>query len=134
MSDENITLKSIIKTEAELKELGYCVQNNIIKRVVSDTAEFNFCNSVYLKIICSNTCTMGLSHNIGNIDYLISSYIELFDLPEEDGLPSREVKSIPCRLIFDSPNCSWGSRCIGFGHFMKDKFVLTDDFVMINII
>lgn len=133
MSDKNITLKSIIKTEAELKELGYCVQNNIIKRVVIDTAEFNFCNSVYLKVICSNTCSMGLSHK-GNIDYLISSYIELFDLPEEDGLPSREIKSIPCRLIFNSPNGSLGSRCIGFGHFMKDKFVLTDDFVMINAI
>ena len=47
------------------------------------------------------------------------------------------ANNIPCRLIFESifepkDERIWGSRCIGFGHFMKDKFVFTDDFAKVN--
>lgn len=133
MPEENITLKSIIKTEAELKKLGYGVQNNIIERVDINTI-YHFGNSACLEIMCSNVCPMRGYNNTGNIGYLIRSFIELFDLTEEDGLRFSKIKNIPCRLVYNDQNPSWGSKCIGFGHFMKDEFVLTDDFAMINAI
>ena len=131
MPEENITLKSIIKTEAELKELGYGVQNNIIERVDINTIS-HFGNSACLEIMCSNICAMHGYNSTGNIGYLIRSFIELFDLIEEDGVYFSDIKNIPCRLVYDNPNLSWGSKCIGFGHFMKDKFVLTDEFAKID--
>ena len=72
-------------------------------------------------------------HNTPNLGYILKAFIELFDLSEEDGLRIDEIKNIPCRLIFESKNGRiWGSRCIGFGHLMKDKFVFTDDFAKVN--
>lgn len=50
---------------------------------------------------------------------------------DEDGVRLTSLKSIPCRLVFNGES-GWGSRCIGFGHFMKDKFVLTADFAKID--
>ena len=52
-----------------------------------------------------------------------------FDLSEEDGLRLTEIKSLPCRIILEG---GWSSKCVGFGHFMKDKFVLTEEFAKIN--
>lgn len=60
-------------------------------------------------------------NNIGNLGYVLRAFIELFDLSEEDGLCLTEIKRIPCRLIFEGEG-GWGSKCIGFGHYMKDKF------------
>lgn len=131
MPKENITLKSIVKTEAELKEMGYGVQNNIIEYVDINTIG-HFGNSACLEIMCSNICAMHGYNNTGNIGYLIRSFIELFDLTEEDGLYFSEIKNIPCRLVFNDTNCTFGSKCIGFGHFMDDKFVLTDEFAKID--
>lgn len=131
MSDEKITLKSIIKTEAQLKEMGYGISNNIIEHVdISVIGHFN--NIVCFTIMCSNIYPMYGYHNTANIGYIIHSFIELFDLTKEDGLYFSKIKDIPCRLVFDNDKCSWGSKCIGFGHFMNDKFVLTDDFAKID--
>ena len=50
MPKENIALKSIVKTEAELKEMGYGVQNNIIEYVnINNIGHFG--NSACLEII-----------------------------------------------------------------------------------
>lgn len=52
-------------------------------------------------------------------------------IDSHNGLRLTNIKNIPCRLIFNGKN-SWGSKCIGFGHFMKDKFVLTEEFAKVN--
>lgn len=127
------TLESIIKTEDRIKKLGYGISNNIITCVDINTVG-HFDNSVCFEIMCSNVYPMAMYHNTSNIGYLIRSFIELFDLTEEDGMRLSKIKNIPCRLVFDDPNCTWGSKCIGFGHFMDDKFVLTDDFAKIDCI
>lgn len=129
------TLESIIKTEDSIKKLGYGISNNIITCVDINTVG-HFDNSVCFEIMCSNVYPMAMYHNTSNIGYLIRSFIELFDLTEEDGMRLSKIKNIPCRLVFDdpNPNCTWGSKCIGFGHFMDDKFVLTDDFAKIDCI
>lgn len=127
------TLESIIKTEDRIKKLGYGISNNIII-CVDINAVGHFGNNVCFEIMCSNVYPMAMYNNTSNIGYLIRSFIELFDLTEEDGMRLSKIKNIPCRLVFDDPNCTWGSKCIGFGHFMDDKFVLTDDFAKIDCI
>lgn len=125
------TLESIIKTEDEIKKLGYGISNNIITCVDINTVG-HFDNSVCFEIMCSNVYPMAMYHNTSNIGHLIRSFIELFDLTEEDGMRLSKIKNIPCRLVFDDPYCTFGSKCVGFGHFMDDKFVLTNDFAKID--
>lgn len=76
---------------------------------------------------------MSCRNNLQNLGYILRAFIEFFELSEEDGLRITQIKDIPYRLIFESKNgCTWGSKCIGFGYFMKDKFVFVDDFAKIN--
>lgn len=121
-------LEDIIKTEKEIKEMGYKIENNLIEDVNINTIA-HFGNLTCFEIGCSNVCPMSGYNNINNLGYIIRAFIELFDFSEEDGLRLTEIKNIPCRLIFEG---GWGSRCVGFGHFMKDKFVLTNEFAQIN--
>lgn len=122
--------EDIIKTKKQVEEMGHSIENNVIERVDVNTVA-HFGNLTCFEIICSNVCAMSNYNNIGNLGYIIRAFIELFDLSEEDGLRLSEIKSIPCRLIFEGRG-GWGSRCIGFGHFMKNKFVLTEEFAKID--
>ena len=123
-------LKDIILTKEQIEPMGYCIENNIIESVdVNTIAHFGNCNC--FEIQCSNVWPMSGYNNTRNLGYLIRAFIELFDLSKEDGLRLTEIKNIPCRLIFNGKN-SWGSKCIGFGNFMKNKFVLVEDFVRVN--
>ena len=129
--DKKITLKSIIKKEEDVRSLGLGIQNNIIENVDVNTIA-HFGNVTCLEIYCTDICPMCTYNNTANLGFLIRALIELLGISEEDGLRLSKIKNIPCRLVFNDKNCSWGSKCIGIGHFMKDKFVLLDDFVLIN--
>jgi hypothetical protein len=121
-------LKEIIKTQKQLEEMGYKIENNIIENVDINTIA-HFGNVTCFEINCTNVCPMNAYNNIGNLGYIIRAFIELFDLSEEDGLRLTKIKNLPCRIVLES---GWGSRCVGFGHFMEDKFVLTEEFTKIN--
>ena len=114
-------LEDIIKTQKQIEEMGYKDVN------INTIAHFG--NVTCFEIGCSNVYPMSSYNNISNLGYILRAFVELFDLSEEDGLRLTEIKSIPCRLVFQD---GWGSKCIGFGHFMKDKFVLTEEFAKIN--
>lgn len=119
-------LKDIIKTQKQIEEMGYKIKNNYIDHV--DISTIALGNLTCFEIICMDVCPVSAYNNIRNLGYIIRAFIELFDLSQEYGLRLTEIKNIPCRLFYDR----WGSKCIGFGHFMKDKFVLVDEFVEIN--
>lgn len=129
--DNQITLKDIIKTEAELREMEYGVKNDIIEKVDVNTIA-HFGNATCLEIMCSNICPMSGYNNTGNLGFIIRALIELLDLSQEDGLRLSKIKNVPCRLVFNEPECGWGSSAIGIGNFMKDKFVLIKDLARIN--
>lgn len=129
--DDKITLSSILKTEDEIRAMGRGIQNNIIEKVDVNTIA-HFGNVTCLEIICEDICPMSTYNNTGNLGLLIRALIELLDLAEEDGLRLSKIKNVPCRLVFNNANCSWGSTCIGIGHFRKDKFVLIKEFAKIN--
>ena len=121
-------LTDVIKTKKQIEAIGYNIENNIIEKVDVNTIA-HFGNVNCFVIACTNVCPMSAYNNTQNLGYTIKAFIELFDLSEEDGLRLTDIKNIPCRLIFEG---GWGSKCIGFGHFMKDKFVLTEEFVKVN--
>lgn len=121
-------LNDIIKTKKQVEESGYKIENNYIEEVDINTIA-HFGNSTCFEIICTDVCPMSVYNNTKNLGYIIRAFIELFDISREDGLRLTAIKNIPCRLIFEG---GWGSRCIGLGHFMKDKFVFIEDFVHID--
>ena len=122
--------EDIIKTKEQIKEMGHSIENNMIEYVDVNTIA-HFGNVTCFEIVCSNICAMSSYNNLRSLGFIIKAFIELFDLSEEDGLRLSKIKNIPCRLIFEGQG-GWGSKCIGFGHFMKDKFVFVDDFAKIN--
>lgn len=123
-------LKDIIKTKADVLADGNSVENNFITRTDINVVG-HFGNCPCFEIECTNVCPMSAYNNRGNLGFLIAAFVELFDLDEEDGIRFTSFPSIPCRLVFQGDS-GWGSKCIGFGHFMKDKFVYTADFAKIN--
>lgn len=127
-----MTLKDIIKKKADIDAIGWDIANNIITDVDINTIA-HFGNTTCFEIRCKDVCPMGTYNNTQNLGFILKAFIELFELSEEDGLRISEITNIPCRLIFESKNgCIWGSRCIGIGHFMKDKFVFIEDLAKVN--
>lgn len=123
-------LKDIVRSQQEVLFKGNSIKNNIIESVnIKVIGHFNNCSA--LEIICSDICCLSGYNNTKNLGFLIKAFIELFDLTEEDGLNLNKIHNIPCRLIF-AEDGSWGGKCIGFGHFMKDKFVYKEDFIKID--
>ena len=126
-----MNFNEIIKTEQDLKDSGYHITNNMIKSADVDIIA-HFGNCTCFEIICTDIRLMGVYNNTKSLGFLIRAFVELFDLSREDGIKLTNIKNIPCRLVFDGEPSRLGAKCIGFGHFMKDKFVLVEDFVKIN--
>ena len=118
----------ILKTQSEIESKGFIVENNIIDSVDVNTIA-HFGNINCLAIWCKNVAILSSHNNSGNLGYLIKALIEILDLEREDGIRLRDIKDIPVRIVLDK---KFG-RCIGFGCFMKDRFVLTEDFVKIGL-
>lgn len=116
-------LEDIILTEEEIEEKGYVIENNIIEQIdINVIGHFNNCSS--LSIRGRNLRIFGGYNNNSNLSFLLKAFVELFEISDEDGLNIRSISNLPCRVVFSQ---KFG-RCIGFGHFMKDKFVLIKEF------
>jgi hypothetical protein len=123
-------LSAIIKSQKQIEEMGHTIENNVIEYVDINTIA-HFGNCTCFQIACSNVCPMSTYNNTRNLGFLIRSFVEIMGIDREDGRLLSKIRNIPCRLVFENKG-GWGSRCIGFGHFMKDKFVLTEEFVQID--
>lgn len=123
-------LKDIIQTEKQIIADGNSIENNIITGA-DIICIGHFGNIVSLNIWINNCCLYSHHYNTDNIGWQIKALVELFDLTEEDGFKLTDFKHIPCRIITEGSG-GWGSRIIGFGHFMKDKFVYKEDFAKID--
>ena len=117
---------NIIKTKSQIEEMGYGIENNIIERVDVNCIG-HFGNLVTLQIVCKNVWAMSGYNNTANIGFIIKRLVELLDLTQEDGVRLSEIKNVPIRAVYSDSNCSFGSKCVGIGHFMKDRFVLIED-------
>jgi hypothetical protein len=118
---------NILKTEKELLEFGYIIENNMLKHIDMNVIG-HFGNCVCLEFRCENVSPIASYNNTKNVGYLIRAFVELFDLENEDGIRVSNIKNVPIRLVFKE---KYG-QCIGFGCFMKDRFVLIEDFIKIS--
>jgi hypothetical protein len=118
----------IIKTKSQIEELGYIVENNVLKYVDVNVIG-HFGNCACLELRCENIHIVANYNNTSNVGYLLKALVEFLDIEEEDGIRISKIKNIPIRIIMKE---QFG-QCIGFGHFMKDKFVLTEDFIKITV-
>ena len=120
-------LKDILITKAEVENDGHQIDNEMI-RGAQISVIGHFGNAVSLNIFTGSCCLIHDCNNTGNLGILIRAFVELFELTEEDGFNFTELKGLPCRIVSDG----WGTKVIGFGHFMKDRFVYTEDFLRIT--
>ena len=111
--------------------MGHSIENNMIKGIdVSVIGHFG--NLVSLSVWCTNCSIYHDYNDTQSLGFLFKALVELFDLTEEDGYKVfSKFKDIPIRIICEGGG-GWGSKVIGFGNFMKDKFVLRDDFCKID--
>lgn len=122
-------LNDIIKTKADIEADGCHIENNMI-RGADISVIGHFGNVVSLNIWTDNCCIIHDYNNTGNLGLIIHAVTELLDLTCEDGFSFNKIKDVPIRIITDSDG--WGSKVIGFGHFMKERFVYTKDLVKIT--
>ena len=122
------TIKDIVHNEQYIKSQGYKIENNVIKGVdINIIAHFG--NIPCLTIMCENICPYGSYNDIARLGYLLKAIVEFFDIGREDGVMLSKLKNIPCRLVFEgNGNSHWGEKAVGIGHYMKDKFILFEDF------
>jgi hypothetical protein len=126
--NKEIKREDIIKTIKQIIADGNSIENNII--IGSDIRCIgHFGNTVSLDIWATNCSLFHAYNNTDNIGWQIKALVELFDLTDEDGFLFSKFRNIPCRIITSG---RFGSKVIGFGHFMKDKFIYTDDFAKIT--
>lgn len=126
------SVNDIIKTKSQIEEMGYGIENNIIERVDVNCIG-HFGNCVTFEIQCKNVYAMCHYNNTANLGFIIKKFIELMGLTDEDGIRLSNIRNVPCRIVYADPHCSYGSRCVGIGHFMENKFVLIDDLAKFEV-
>ena len=113
---------------SDIEKKGYGVSNNIIKSIdINIIAHFG--NIPCLTIMCESITPYGYYNDIARVGFLIKELVEFFGVDQEDGVMLSELKNIPCRIVYNrNGKCHFGDKAVGIGHFMKDKFILFEDF------
>jgi hypothetical protein len=124
-----IDVKPTFYTQREIESKGYRVENNVIESIgVEVIGHFGNCACLTMK--CKSVWPVSGYNNTANLGCLIHELVELLELTEEDGVMLDRIKDVPVRLVFGAGG---SDKCIGFGHFMDDKFVLTNEFVTVGL-
>lgn len=122
------TYKDICKTQKELLEKNFSIENNILKSIEINLIA-HFGNIATLEMFFEDCCLFS-NYNLGTtIPFILKSIIEILDLSEEDGLRISKIKNVPVRIVLQGNGLG---RIVGFGHFMKDRFVLAEDLIEIS--
>lgn len=122
------TVAQITYTLNDIEKKGYGVENDIIKEIdINIIAHFG--NIPCLTIMCENIVPYGHYNDIARVGFLLKALVEFFEVDREDGIMLSELKNIPCRIVFDGNGKNhWGEKAVGIGHYMRDKFILFENF------
>lgn len=119
------TYKDIVKSQSDLK--NYHIENNMLEAIEINVIG-HVGNLTTLEMFFTNCCLFS-QYNLGNlIGTVLKVIFEVLELTEDNGLCLSKIKNVPVRIVSEN---SWGSKVIGFGHFMKDRFVLVEDVIAI---
>lgn len=122
------TYKDICKTQKELLEKNFSIENNILKSIEINLIA-HFGNIATLEMFFENCCLFS-GYNLGaTIPFILKSIIEILDLSEEDGLRISQIKNVPVRIVLQGNGLG---RIVGFGNFMKDRFVIAEDLIELS--
>ena len=117
-----------IYTEQEIINAGYSISNDIIENIDVNIIG-HFGNVVSLELFCKTRRLLSGYNNTRNIGQMAKFLIEFLEIDEEEGIRLSEIKNVPIRIVTEVNNYG---ICIGFGHYMENKFILTEDFVKIG--
>lgn len=118
------TYKDIIKTQKELINDGYVIENAMLEYMDIDIIR-HFGNITTFNMV-TNCCCIFSNYNMGAIlSEVIKCVIEVLNLSEEDGLHLFKVKNVPIQIV----SKGYGSKVEGFGYFLGDKFVMVKDVI-----
>lgn len=125
---KKLSYTDIIVHEDDILSRGYQIKNTMIEEAAVSVD--GHCGlAVCLRIFCKGFSIISSRNNTGNIGYLIQVLVSMLgDAGDETRTLNEFLYQKPCRVILD------GKNCIGFGHFMKDIFVYTEDFLKIDSI
>ena len=116
-------LEEIMKTKQQIIQDGHQLENEMI-RGVSINVSGHFYGTVSIQMWTGCCCLLHDYNNIRNIGYIIHAIGKLLDLDTDDsGFDFCKIKDVPIRIISDGAF----SKVLGFGNFMNDKFVYTED-------
>lgn len=117
------TYKDIVKRKSDLGSMQ--IENNMI-----DSIEINVVGHVgnisTLEMFFTNCCLFSQYNLGGYIGDVLKVIVEVLDLTDDNGIRISKIKNVPVRIVSES---GWGSKVAGFGHFMKDRFVLVEDVI-----
>lgn len=125
--------EGVFLTEKEVAEQlcqDYSFRNNVIEDIkLKVTGHFGNCVSV--DIWCDRAFPTPLYNSTHNIGYIIRALVEFLDKDRDGGVCLDELIGTPIRLIYDNKNPDKG-KCVGIGHYMKDRFVFTDKLLTVK--
>lgn len=123
------TYKDIVKTEKQIENSGYYVENNMVESIDLNVIA-HFGNITCLEMFFTN-CALFSGYNIGGLlPDVLKAIVEVLEIENEDGLRISKIKNVPCRIVTTSQGFG---KVIGFGNFMRDKFVLADDLMQMAL-
>ena len=97
-------------------------ENNVlVKAGININGHFG--NIVSLDLRFTNSSICGCHNNTSNIGHMIKACIEVLS-KTDDNAKLDSLNGTPVRVV------RIGSQAIGFGHFMKDQFLMVNDLVM----
>lgn len=117
------TYKDIVKRSSDLE--GMQIENNMVDSI-EVVVVGHFGNIVTLGMSFTNCCLFSQYNLGGYLGDVLKVIVEVLDLTDDNGVYISKIKNVPVRIVFES---GWGSKAIGFGHFMKDRFVLVEDVI-----
>lgn len=122
------TYKDIIKTQKELINDGYTIENAMLESIDIDVFK-RFGGITTLNMI-TNCCLIFGGYNMDAIlSEVIKCIVDTLNLNKNESISIADIKNVPIRIV----SHGLGSKVAGFGDFLSDKFVLVEDVISLAI-
>ena len=120
--------KDIIKTQKELINDGYTIENAMLESIDIDVIK-RFGGVTTLNMI-TNCCVIFGGYNMDVIlSEVIKCIVDILNLNKNESISITDIKNVPIRIV----SHGLGSKVEGFGDFLSDKFVVVEDVISLAL-